>query len=255
MHIEVIIPCLRYGDFLSITLPETKRWFTAITVLTAPEDDETIAIAQRAGVSLHLTSSWFKDGARLNKAAAINSCLDELHLEGTDSWVLLLDADIIVQNDLHEDVMTLDPKGLYSVKRRMCEGMEDWLDMCRGRCRVEDFPLYVPGVENGKVWKHRPTDNPAALCGYFQLWHITKSTGLKRMPASPNAADYDVEFAFSFPETARKFIDGQEVLHLGPRKTNWDGRISPRWDLSAAERLASSECSEKDDCSNAKKNM
>ncbi len=175
MRTEVIIPCLGYGDFLSITLPETKRWFTTITVLTAPEDEETIALAQRERVSLHVTNDWRKDGAKLNKAAAINSCLDELDLEGTDSWVLLLDADIVIQRDLHQDDMPLDPKGLYSVKRRMCESVDEWLDICAGRRNVEDFPFYIPGVENGKVWKHRPTDNPAALCGYFQLWHATES--------------------------------------------------------------------------------
>lgn len=239
MHIEVIITCLGYGDFLAITLPETKRWFTAITVLTGPEDAETIALAQREGVSLHLTSVWQKDGAKFNKAGAINSCLDERNLDGTDSWVLLLDADILLQEDLHLDVMALDPQGLYSIKRRMCETEKEWLELRAGRRGVEDFPLYVPAVVNGKVWKHRPTANPAALCGYLQLWHATKAAGLKRMPASLNAANYDVLFAFSFPDALRSFVKGREVLHLGPSKANWDGRVSPRWNLSAAEQSAS----------------
>lgn len=241
MHIEVIITCVGYGDFLAITLPETKRHFTTITVLTAPEDLETIAIAEREGVSLHITSIWRENGATFNKAAAINAFLDKRNLDGTDSWILFLDADILFQEDLQWDMAALNPEGLYSVRRRMCETEKDWLEWKAGQCKFDDFPLYVPAVVNGKVWKHRPTDNPAGLCGYFQLWHITKAAGLKRMPASPNAANYDVLFAFSFPETARRFIEGNEVLHFGPRNTNWNGRISPRWDFSTDEPPATSE--------------
>ncbi len=237
MEIEVIITCVGYGDFLAVTLPETKRWFTAITVLTAPEDLETIALAKREGVSLYITSVWRENGARFNKAAAINSFLDERNLDGTDSWVLLLDADILFQTDLHRDVAALDPQGLYSIKRRMCDTEKEWLELRAGRRRVDELPLYVPAVVNGKVWKHRPTSNPAALCGYLQLWHATKAVGSKRMPASSNAASYDVLFAFSFPDALRSFIEGREVLHLGPRKTNWDGRVSPRWTPSATGRL------------------
>ena len=235
MHIEVIITCVGYGDFLAITLPEAKRWFTAITVLTAPEDLDTIALAEREEVSLHITSVWRENGATFNKAAAINSFLDERNLNGTDSWVLLLDADILLPDDLHRDVATLDPQGLYSIKRRMCETEQEWRELITGRRRIDELPLYVPAVVNGKVWKHRPTDNPAALCGYLQLWHATRAVGLKRLPASSNATSYDVLFAFSFPDALRSFIEGREVLHLGPRKTNWDGRVSPRWNLSVAE--------------------
>jgi hypothetical protein len=236
MNIEVIITCVGYCDFLAITLPETKHWFTAITVITAPEDLETIALAKFEGVSLYITSVWRENGAKFNKAAAINSFLDQRALDGTDSWVLFLDADILIQTDLHPDIVALNPQGLYSIKRRMCETKEEWLELSTGQRCVDEMPLYVPAVVNGKVWKHRPTDNPAALSGYLQLWHVTKSVGLKRLPASPNAANYDVLFAFSFPDALRSYIQGREVLHLGPRNTNWDGRVSPRWNLSAAER-------------------
>ena len=236
MHIEVIITSVGYGDFLAITLPETKQWFESITVVTAPEDRNTIALAEREGVSTHITSVWHENGARFNKAAAINSVLDHLALDGTDSWVLSLDADILLHADLRPDVADLDSQGLYSIKRRMCETEQEWRELVTGRRRVDELPLYVPAVVNGKVWKHRPTDNPAALCGYLQLWHATKAVGVKRLPASTNAAGYDVLFAFSFPDALRSFIEGREVLHLGPRKTNWDGRVSPWWNLSAAER-------------------
>jgi len=229
VHVEVIVTCVCYADFLAITLQQTKRWFAAITVLTAPEDYETIALAQREGVSLHVTSVWGKNGAKFNKAGAINSCLDERDLDGTDSWVVLLDADILLREDFRGDVMTVDPHGLYSIPRRMCETEEEWRALRAGRRRLEDLPLSIPPVVNGRVWKHRPTGNPAALCGYLQLWHATKAAGMKRMPASHNAAGYDVEFGLSFPEASRSFLKGREVLHLGPSKANWDGRVSPRW--------------------------
>lgn len=229
MQIEVIIPCVKYSDFLAISLPESRRRFSRVTVLTDPRDEETIALAQREGVSLQLTTAWNEDGATFNKAAAINFALDALAVDGTDTWILLLDADIVLNSDLVKDVEALDPKCLYSVQRRMCETMSEWQELVAGRITLHDLPIYLPAVVNGKVWKHRPTSNPAGLCGYLQLWHITESAGVKRMPTSPNAASYDVEFAFSFPEEGRKFLRGHEVLHLGPRNTNWDGRVSPRW--------------------------
>jgi len=231
MHIETIITCVGYADFLAITLPETKRWFKAITVLTSPDDSETIAFAKHEGVELYITGVWHENGATFNKAAAINSFLDQRNLDGTDSWVLFLDADILLLSNPHPDIANLNPKGLYSIKRRMCETEQEWRKLCAGQLCVDDLPLYVPEVVNGKVWKHRPTNNSAALCGYFQLWHITNAIGMKRMPPSSNASSYDVLFAFSFPEALRLFIEGREVLHLGPRKTNWDGRVSPRWNI------------------------
>lgn len=163
MRIEVIITSVGYADFLAITLPQTRRWFESITVVTAPDDFETIAIAKRERASLHITDVWRRNEARFNKAAAINSLLDQRNLDETDCWVLFLDADILLPIDLNPDISKLDPRGLYSIKRRMCSTVLEWRELITNQRHVSEMPLYIPPVVKGKVWRHLPTANPAAL--------------------------------------------------------------------------------------------
>ena len=229
MEIEVLIPCVNYADFLALTLPITKLLFDSITVITSPEDIQTQTAVQRNGVRAYLTDVWFKRGASFNKAAALNEYLAILKSTKRDCWILFLDADILFNRHLNSTLASLDKQGLYSVRRRMCESAEEWRGFLAGAIPWNDFLLNVPPVVEGKVWRHRPTSNPAALSGYFQLWHLRGSQGMDTLPDCPTAANYDVEFALSFPEEMRRYLDNHEVLHLGPSKINWNGRVSVSW--------------------------
>lgn len=229
--ISVAVPCVYYSDILSITLPRMLKHFPNITVLTSPDDGQTINLANDCGAAILVTDRWYKKGATFSKSSALNEWLFQVDHKGLE-WRLTLDADIFLPQELPPLSHDRDLKGLYSVRRRMCTALEDWEMMREGTKKWKDFPIAIPVVKNGQVWGKRRTKNPAAICGYFQFWHYLKAMGKRYFPYSPNAACYDVDFALSFPEELRSFIEGVEVLHLGPQKVNWDGRCAPRWDVS-----------------------
>jgi hypothetical protein len=229
LDIEAIIVCVNYADFLRITLPITKDIFESITIATSPNDVETISVAREHGIGIHITEVWHENGARFNKAAALNECLGRIGATKTDCWILLLDADILFNANILPDISNLDTRGLYSIRRRICATKREWDCFKSGSLKWNDFPLSVPPIRKGRAWGQFPTSNPAALQGYVQLWNMKHAVGMKQLPLSNNAAEYDVKFALSFPETLRRFLENREVLHLGPIRTNWDGRASARW--------------------------
>lgn len=229
MQIAIAITCVNYADFLRLTLPHTVPQFQQITVITSPDDLETKHIAGEAGAECYLTSAWKRNGVPFNKASALNEWLDSIDVRNPDQWILTLDADILLPPNLRTFFDKLDPRGLYSMPRRMCETQSKWNDFVAGHRKWETFTINIPPVINGLVWGGRPTNNPAALSGYFQLWNPLFSSGLKRFPEMPTAKGYDVDFALSFPAAMRRFLFPADVLHLGPSKVNWAGRCSEAW--------------------------
>lgn len=229
MKIETIITCVNYADFLSITLPVTREYFESITVITAPDDQETMEIARHHKAVLHITDIWHKDGSAFNKAGALNECLAQFQNKDDDHWILFLDADILLIESIISEIPNLDPRGLYSIRRRMCETKQQWNGFTAKHLKLSDFPIDEPHIENGKVWGNCPTANPAGLFGYFQLWNLNCGAGKKILPESFNAAWYDTAFALTFPEELRGYIKNKEALHLGLSYKNWSGRVSERW--------------------------
>ena len=121
-EIEVVITCVHYSDFLKITLPVTTRLFQSVTVATSPADADTLTVALQYGARAHVTDVWHRNDSSFNKAAALNECLSEIRERRTDDcWVLLLDADIIFSESILADIRKLDKRGLYSIRRRLCE--------------------------------------------------------------------------------------------------------------------------------------
>lgn len=233
MQIEAVVPCVDYDDFLRITLPNNHFIVSSITVLTAPWDRRTAQIAIQHDVKIMMTDSWQKDGP-FNKARALNEWLERITAMNLDeSWALVLDADVLLPRDRRLEVDQLDPTGLYGARRRMCYDYGSYQQFAMGLRSLETFPVQVPPVRNGRVWGHRPTSNPAGLQGYMQLWCPARSAGLKRFPETGTAGQYDVEFALSFSQSSRKFLQQYDVLHLGPTQANWTGRRSARWDEHA----------------------
>jgi hypothetical protein len=229
MRIETVVPCVGYDDFLGLTLPRNLELLESITVLTAPDDEHTAVIARNCGARLHITDAW-SQGGPFNKARALNEWMDSLSKVGPDVWILTLDADILLLSADRLARLDLDRRVLYGVHRRMCEDYSAWTDFAGGHRDILSYPRDVLPIRNGRVWGRRPTSNPAALSGYFQMWNSQHAAGARRFPERPSAAQYDVEFALSFSQNDRKFIEDYEVLHLGPSKTNWSGRRSPRWE-------------------------
>lgn len=227
--ISAVVPCVNYADILSITLPRMIMHFPNITILTSAHDKETIRLAAKHGVSTLISNRWHKNGASFSKSSAVNEWMFRIN-HNDCKWRLTLDADILFPEMIQNLTERLDDRGLYSVRRRMCDSPKELQMLRAGQKGWEDFPVHIPKVKNGTVWGgKRRTRNPVAICGYFQLWHSVHCAGKKYFPYSPNAAGYDVDFALSFPEHMRSFIEGIDVLHLGSPIANWDGRMTPSW--------------------------
>ena len=63
--------------------------------------------------------------------------------------------------------------------------------------------------------------------------------GMKRFPPSEDASNYDVRFAMSFPDHCRRYLGSGDVLHLGPPRRNWRGRVTTRWQAHKCDHYVS----------------
>lgn len=228
MRIQTAISCVNYDDFLACTLPHNLPHLESVTVITSPYDAATIQLAKQLGVQLFITDA-FHAGGSFNKALALNQWITHASAFEPDAWLMTLDADILLFGPVATQLDGLDPGCLYSVRRRMCPDATSWEDLLSGERLFSDFPLDIVPVRDGRLWGTIEAENPAALAGYFQMWHPGSSVGLKRFPVTGTAEAYDLMFGLSFPDTARKLLPAMEALHLGPPEVNWAGRRSARW--------------------------
>jgi hypothetical protein len=113
MRISTVIPCVNYDDFLALTLPRTISVLENVTILTAPEDVRTLAVARAHRVPVFVTDAWWT-GA-FNKARALNKWLDSLgEASAEDAWCLTLDADILLPEGEPLDPNALNRSTLYA---------------------------------------------------------------------------------------------------------------------------------------------
>lgn len=227
-NVTVIITCCDYVDFLVRTLPATVEVFRNVLIVTSPSDRATKNVAAFHSCRMIESTIWKQDNATFNKSAALNEALEVVRTDTESSWVLFLDADILIHSTPPHGI-NFDPNILYASPRRLCLCPKAFERFQAGELPLAEFPIEKPTIINGKVWGSRPTKNPAGLYGYFQLWNLKSNFGMKTMPSSVNASKFDVEFALSYPESQRMFIPNFDVIHLGSPEVNWDGRVAAHW--------------------------
>lgn len=225
-----LVVCVNYDDFLRITIPFNRRHFNHLFVLTSENDPRTIKYCQESGVDYLTTEAWTENGAYFNKGKGINVGLTKLR-QLKSEWVCILDADIILPPNFLRSTPSLDANCLYSCRRRLCPEQSDY-DPHKSWASYELEPLPATVEVEGRlcVWGNsrlRATD-AAGLFGYLQMWNLGRFNA--RYPTQfQSAHSYDVRFASLWPEENRHWLS-DEVLHLGPAKTNWHGRLTERWD-------------------------
>lgn len=233
MKLEAVTVCHNYGDFLAETLPYNIQHFDHYTVVTHPDDKETIAVCNKFGVECVKTETMHTDNDAFNKGRAINLGLG--HLRGLD-WFLHLDADIVLphnfRNLLHRS--KLRHENIYGCDRLNVYGYEHWdrhkhkmVPHYEGRYFVEalkEFPLGARIIHDQEGY---------TPIGYFQLWSASQH---KRYPMQQGLAEHsDVLFAAQWPRHQRVLLPEVLVYHLesndGPiaMGANWKGRKTPRW--------------------------
>lgn len=201
--IKTYVTCVNYADMLVHSLP-TIKWLDPL-VITKKDDKETIAVVESYGCRYHISDKW---GDTFNKAAALNDVLD------TSSWVLLIDADILLPRPF---ILPASKKYLYGAACRHCEEKEnfgkDWTEYPFRRS-------FYPQIVNKK--------RIDALAGYFHLWWGPYRPEPLLSSRSKDAGDYDMLHAIRFPYR-NVLLPDYEVLHLGKTDLNWKGRVSPKW--------------------------
>lgn len=210
--VKGIVICVEYDDLLEITLPRNARHLTEILVVTAPGDRRTVEVVRSVPAARCLvTDAFYRRGAKFNKGAAMEEGFTAL---GRDGWILVWDADIILPDSLRFD--GLDPAKLYGANRRILDDPRRW---------HPDF----------KDWSDLPLSEETGYPGYFQLFNAAA-------PPIATRPWYDVTYTHagggdgyfqSRWNPAMKERLPFEVLHLGPRDTNWFGRVSVRRDEAA----------------------
>ena len=204
-----IITCVNYSDYLAITLPRTLQFFEQVVVLTDLHDKETERVAKENEVCMIATDVFYSNGSPFNKGAALDVALQFVR----DDWLIVMDADIYLPAMDELPPFTLNKRCLYSPHRHMLESGPippegDWASL-----------PYGPEVRNGE------------FAGYYQQFHrsaLKDDPPWYEHPMWRTAQGCDTEFWKQWgPRYARRLPF--DVLHLGPTRINWSGRISPTW--------------------------
>lgn len=207
-NLTAIIVCVDYADFLACTWPLNRYVLDNILVVTCGRDIETQKYCQDNYINYFVTEKMYEGGAAFRKAAAINAAID--YQQPTD-WVVMLDADIILPKDFRQTVGNIDLERdtLYGCFRLECETYRSYQKMLRNPAIMKSFPLC------------RSPKNS----GFFHMFH--SSTNRRYSERSLNAAEYDLVFWRNAPKKCTLSI---LAVHLGPIRTNWNGRCSERFE-------------------------
>ena len=196
--LDVIIVSVDYNDLLILTLQKNRKIFHNITVVTSKTDQKCKEICDKFGVSCIQTDIMYDNNSTFNKGKAINVGINSI--ENPD-LILLLDADIIVENDIN--LHDLNDKYLYTSERIILPNYDSYLDY----------------INNG-VYNKLERDQGL---GFYQLFSINNNSINRNNPYPDNSSDAswsDLVFRDKFE--FKKNID--RVIHLGDIAKNWSGR-------------------------------
>ncbi|MEK6882289.1 MAG: hypothetical protein AABY22_21905, partial [Nanoarchaeota archaeon] len=203
--LEAIVTCVNYGDILELTLPENKKHFDNLVIITDTKDVKTKEICDKEGVSCIQTDVFYENGAIFNKSAAMNLAYKNLKYH---DWCINLDADIILSDNFRYSFFSynLDKNLLYGASRKFIWNYEQYLKWKKKEDIDEELlTLESPGV------------------GYFQAFNFDADClkGIsfdKFIPDSFTAEKVDALFFYRWypqisPEIPKLHF---EVIHLGP---------------------------------------
>jgi hypothetical protein len=223
-----LITSVDYADFLAVTLPAWRALLPSATlrVVTSPRDRATHQVAARVGVEVVATRAWRADGARFNRAKALDQAIG---LPASGELCLSVDADVypcgVLPDERHFALGVL-----YGCARYLCRTWADAKAHLFGRVPREALPLMdvrLATKDGYAIAANTPDElqrTAAAGLGYFQAFRYAG----QQFGSFPSAGGYDTAFAAGFAE--RRALEDLYVLHLGPsRGQNWTGRVLPTW--------------------------
>jgi len=199
-RLDVVIVSVNYNDFLLLSLKNNIKLFENIHVVTSKDDFLCHKICEKFKVNCIKTDIMYEGGSKFNKGKAINLALNYIK---EPSFVLILDADIIVENKI--DLNELREDTIYSTGRYYINNYEQ-LKEYESNSDIQNF-LYEEfrGI------------------GFFQLFY---NDGQKYPESFDDAGWSDLVFRDGFKN--RKELNNI-ILHLGQCSKNWQGRITDRF--------------------------
>jgi len=206
-NIQVIVICINYSDFLTITYKKNIRFFSPNNyhVITCKEDQKTIDLCLSLNIKYELYEDFYINSSKLNKSGAINKIQKRLHKDYPNDWILLLDADIILPDNFEELFITkcTDTNNLYSFQRKDYEEEEDY----KNSQNLVDYT----GIN---------------FMGFMQLYH----NKTKFYPEfSTDCGICDAIFRDYFFDYLVLIDEDSYVIHLGKKDINNQGRVTKLW--------------------------
>lgn len=209
---RAILVSVDYADLLSVTLPFNRHHFSEVLIVTTPQDIATQQVAANCNAQVHLTESFYDNGADFNKWKALEEGLDKFGREGL---LCIMDADILwPKQQLLDSWFELGY--LYTPKRRLLYNL-----------------AYTKEVAlNENQWYKVPVANEPQWAGYTQIFHANDY----HLPVAPwhelnwrHAGGADSGFQDLWP-ASNKVRPAWTVIHLGVAGMNWCGRATPYLD-------------------------
>lgn len=199
---------INYADFFRLSAIWNKRYFDRWTIVTVPEDKETLAICEEHGLEPVFTERVHLNGAGFNRRACIN---DGLAAAKSTDWTAIFDVDTLLLEDLRPQLY--DKHSFYSTHRTYITAWSQFLDWLTGKHTL------------GACWNHD--------CGYgfLQVFHSQSAkvkNGWYGEEGNPDKiGDGDIEFRerWEINHERKHFMTG--CVHVGPPGINWYGRKSP----------------------------
>ena len=205
-ELHAIICSVDYSDILSVTLPKMRHHFDHVTVVTTPQDIDTIQVACDNQAETFKTT-LFQPGFR--KYPALEAALEHI---GRKGWLCLLDADIVWPHS--PTFPELNIGYIYGPA-----------------CRRILNPVTLP-LPDQSTWHSLPIQKNSTreLCGFTQIFHAA-DPHLGHPPwhdiSLTHAGAGDSYLARKWPREHQIRLTF-EALHLGQNGQDWHGRLSPR---------------------------
>lgn len=213
--IVAITVSVRYHDKLPFILPNVEHldaWYFVVH----RGDTQTVSVLEterrrNPKINLVFFDGFFTTpGSAFNKSGAVRQAQTLVHALYPESWVILLDSDIVLPPEFSrvvgEATPTLDKKALYGCKRYDYKSPE--------ALERNEGVLYS-------------TSREYFFVGYFQMYF--RKDALYE-PVSENCGVCDMDFLHKyFKRRSSRHVLPASVKHLGHAAVHWNGRRNDLW--------------------------
>lgn len=217
----ILTVSVNYSDYLECMINNNLNYLSEDyiwLIVTTPDDIDTLKVCESFDSKVKVMTSNVcynnNDGKEFDKGSMINYALDYINTNYSDSVIIQMESDILIDSnfipEMDELCKNIDYDELYSAKRLFVSKHQDYLE-------------HIPHINDyNDLYK---IFNVGQLTGieYLQIWKNNKDI---YYPSNTNASEIDTKFLNKFKHKKdMKSI----VVHIGDTGVNWGGRKSKTW--------------------------